>query len=447
MIMKQYLLTATLLTLAASASAQIAVEGSRHVAITPPAATGLKNIYVVENLASARFVYTASSPSVRVQRYGNMGGGYAEDVAGVTRVPGTDSYVIPVAPAPEGAGFIVNDGPSQFCFWVTDYAASPYAITSLAPGEQDCDRITLYVTGSAPEMHYYTVNGRRENIDREIPLEYTTLAYDADSRSYVETRAVESLASASAAVHAPAPLCDTGFTIGPDRFASAWGLASGVTSTSVTAVAVNAETYAEQTPRDADNEQKPDTEGLGGSAPCEITFGAAVTDAAIYRRWEVATTPDFVDTFLTFDQLDFTYTFNDAGTFYVRFTANNAAGSCEYQGDTYTVAIGESRLECPNAFSPGTSEGVNDEWKVSYRSIVSFDCQIFNRWGQRMATLTDPSQGWDGKHGGKYVTSGVYFYVIKARGSDGKEYKLSGDINVISSRRNPNGTGTTAPQQ
>ena len=124
----------------------------------------------------------------------------------------------------------------------------------------------------------------------------------------------------------------------------------------------------------------------------------------------------------------------------MRFMANNAAGSCEYLGDTYTVAIGESRLECPNAFSPGTSEGVNDEWKVSYRSIISFDCQIFNRWGQKMATLTDPSQGWDGKYNGKFVKSGVYFYVIKATGSDGKEYKLSGDINIISSRQNPNST-------
>ena len=70
---------------------------------------------------------------------------------------------------------------------------------------------------------------------------------------------------------------------------------------------------------------------------------------------------------------------------------------------------------------------------MSYRSIVSFECQIFNRWGKRLATLTHPSQGWDGKAGGKVVPSGVYFYAIKARGADGKDYKLSGDINVIGS--------------
>ena len=83
---------------------------------------------------------------------------------------------------------------------------------------------------------------------------------------------------------------------------------------------------------------------------------------------------------------------------------------------------------------------------MSYKSIVSFHCEIFNRWGQKLCTLTDPSQGWDGKYGGKVVGPGVYFYVIKARGADGKDYKLSGDINVIGSRRNTS-PGTTTPEE
>ena len=48
-----------------------------------------------------------------------------------------------------------------------------------------------------------------------------------------------------------------------------------------------------------------------------------------------------------------------------------------------------------------------------------------------MATLTDPSQGWDGRYAGKEVPAGVYYYVINAEGADGKQYKLSGDINII----------------
>ncbi len=74
---------------------------------------------------------------------------------------------------------------------------------------------------------------------------------------------------------------------------------------------------------------------------------------------------------------------------------------------------------------------MNDQWRVSYKSITDFDCHIFNRWGQEMAHLTDPSQGWDGRYGGKTVPPGVYYYVIKAQGADGKNYKLSGDINIV----------------
>ena len=115
----------------------------------------------------------------------------------------------------------------------------------------------------------------------------------------------------------------------------------------------------------------------------------------------------------------------------MRFQASNAAGTCDYFSETYEIHIGESQLVCPNAFSPNASEGVNDEWKVSYKSIVEFECHIFNRWGTKIISLTDPSQGWDGKYNGKYVPAGVYYYVIKARGSDGHKYDLSGDINIL----------------
>ena len=103
--------------------------------------------------------------------------------------------------------------------------------------------------------------------------------------------------------------------------------------------------------------------------------------------------------------------------------------------------IGESRLEIPNAFSPGASPGVNDEWKVSYKSLVEFECHIFNRWGVKMCSFTDPALGWDGKYGCKLVPAGTYYYVIKARGSDGVEYKKSGDINIINYRNDsPSGS-------
>ncbi|MCH5327101.1 MAG: gliding motility-associated C-terminal domain-containing protein [Duncaniella sp.] len=129
--------------------------------------------------------------------------------------------------------------------------------------------------------------------------------------------------------------------------------------------------------------------------------------------------------------LDFSYTFTEQGSVFVRFYCANADASCDAYGETYEISIGVSSLKCPNAFSPLNEDGVNDEWKVSYSSIVSFQCSIYNRYGREMISFTDPAAGWDGRYGGKLVPAGVYYYVIKARGADGKEYKLSGDINIV----------------
>lgn len=416
--------------------AQLSIVGSPAIEIKPDVSTGLKMVYVVRDAKQASMVYNASSSAVSWERFSSLGGGYAEPVPGVSR----DGNVYTVS-LDGNMGYIITDGSSQTCVWVCDYADYPYTVSGLAVAESDCDRLMLNLAGSAPEIPYYTVNGRRMVVDREIVLAYSTLKYDADSKQYTAYSASMTIASAQGSVSIPSPLCATSVTMHPGRFATAWAEGREVESQWIEPKAVEATVQAVQEENTADNQQS-GGEGsgdvLGGSAPCEITFTAAVTDAAIFRRWEFSSSPNFEDAQLTFSDLAVSYTFEEAGTTYVRFTADNAEGSCPFESETFTITIGDSRLECPNAFSPGASEGVNDEWKVSYRSIIEFHCEIFNRWGQRLATLTDPSQGWDGIVGGKPVPSGVYFYVINALGSDGKQYKLSGDINVISSRRSTN---------
>lgn len=432
--MKTRLFAYLLLLASAPAFGQaISFNGSRVMEFAPEASTGLKKVYVVENTSMAVMEYTASGANVSWERFSTLGGGYAETVKDVEKNGNTYSI------RPEAnMGYIITDGATQSCVWVCNYADYPYTITDIIPAESDCDRLLLNVAGSAPEIPYFTVNGRRMVVDRQLKLQYNTLRYDADSRQYVQAVETETHASASATVSIPAPLCSTTVTLVPGIYASAWQGASEIESQWITPVAVAATTVAEQEENTVDNLQGAGDggEGLGGSAPAEITFSAAVTDAAVFRRWEFSSSPNFEDAQLTFSDLEVAYTFEEAGVTYVRFVCDNSQGSCQFESETYTVTIGDSRLDCPNAFSPGSSEGVNDEWKVSYRSIIEFHCDIFNRWGQKLATLTDPSQGWDGKVGGKPVPSGVYFYVINALGSDGKKYKLSGDINVVSSRQN-----------
>lgn len=438
--MKKYLL-ATIMTTAAFVVAngqQLTVNApdNHFIELTPEASTGLRHLYVIENGQAATISYRASTANVSWQRFSNLGGGYAEAVPGVQANNGTYS----ITAGSSDMGYIIDDGTTRLCFWVVNYANHRIDLRGLAvdPELSDCNRVSLTVAGSAAPITYYSVNGRPMELSRDLQLSYRDLEYDESAGSWQQTERTETLASVDGHAGVQAPYCDTEFTLSGDRFSTTWGDAQSVSSPSYQAVAVTARVSATQTEHEgADNESDPGVgEGLGGSAPCEITFRAAPTDAAVFKEWQMSRTEDFDDITDRYAQDELTYTFNDEGTTYVRFECADASGNCLYDSETFTVNIGASKLMIPNAFSPANQDGVNDLWKVSYTSIVKFECSIFNRWGQRMATLTHPSQGWDGKYKGKFVPAGVYFYVIKATGADGKKYDKAGDINIVDSRRN-----------
>lgn len=422
------------------AEAQLTFSGNTMPAVTetPESSTGLSAVYVLDRTdgVTANYTATTASSTVRWMRFSSLGGGYAEDIPS-SQVGNVSSITL----TSDDMGYIVEEGSSRKCFWIVNYANHNCELVDLSIGpEQDCTSASLIFSGKADRIVYYTINGVPRTLSRGLVLEYTTSVYDAERNAYVQTIATQELEYLSGEIHVPAPLCQTDFLLTGDRFQMEWDRGHTVASPAFETRAVEAVTSAEQTSRSVDNEQK-NSDGdasaaLGGSAPVEITFEAVVTDAAIYQEWQFSADSQFDVIDMRVNSTVATRVFNEYGTVYVRFVAGDASGLCDWTSETYTVNIGESKLECPNAFSPGASEGSNDEWKVSYKSIVSFDCHIFNRWGIEVAHLTDPSQGWDGRHNGKLVKSGVFYYVIQAEGADGKQYKLSGDINIIHAKYN-----------
>lgn len=443
-----FLLFAALCAASASASLDFTSGGAKAIAITPEASTGLEGLYVLQHTAGVEVTYTATSTtgSFSVSRFSNLGGGHSEPVAA-----SRNGARITFTALAGDMGYIIEEGGRQHCYWLTDYSQHRFEIRSVgfAP-EQDCARATLTFDGEASDIAYYTINGRRMVLSRDIDVEYNTLKFDETSFGYVQGAEHHSVASINGSViGVDAPLCDTSFKISGDRFLSAWGEEESAESEVYKAFAVAAESKATQEERDNDNEQGSGSDdgadSFGGSAPCVMHFDACVTDAAIFREWQISRDPEFGISENTFNELSFDYTFDQNGSTYVRFVANNNDGTCEFFGPTYQIFIGESKLEIPNAFSPEASPGVNDEWKVSYKSIVSFECHIFNKWGQEVFSTTDPAQGWNGKYKGKYVTPGVYYYVIKARGADDIKYNRAGDINIIKYTQSTPSTGTTEP--
>lgn len=403
---------------------------------TPPASTGLDRIYVLDSTTGVSVEYSTSGVSgVKWYRYSVLGGGYAEEISGLER----NGNVVRLPHVAGDMGYIIEDNSRRYCFWVVDYSAHRTELesVSLDPDMGGCSETTLRVEGNIRPINYYTVNGRQAQLGRGLELRYMNLSWDDTSRSYVQSEVLEEIDSSEGSITlTPPSYCQTDYTLSGDRFLKAWGMEKSVISPTYDPVAVEVRTAADQIQEEqsgegvGSNRLKTETDGLGGSAPAEIEFSAWVTDATIFKEWQMSADPEFGIIDYRFPQQDLSYTFRDEGTWYVRFVGANSDGSCQMESDVYTVTIGASDLLCPNVFSPD-GDGVNDVWKVAYRSLLEFECWIFDRYGVEMAHFDNPDKGWDGTYGGKAVKTGVYYYVIRAKGADGRIYKKSGDINIL----------------
>ena len=421
-------------------NAQVAFTGDESHKIfeeVPAKNTGLDMVYVLYDSQQNNMQYTAGSSNATVKwyKFGATGGAYAEEITSIER-NGNVSVLKSVIP---NSGYIIEENTNRKYVWVVNYADYRLRVNSIeAVNDGDCSSATLNVQGEGDAIVYYSINGARKVLDRKLKLIYNNLVWnETDLMWNSETQ--EELQELKSTISLPAPYCNTTFTLTGDRFLEYWGEGISVTSDEYQTQAVTVTTRAEQEQKEADNQVGGgDETTLGGSAPAVITFSAYYTDAVATKEWQMSHDAEFEEIADRRNEDEITVTFEEAGTTFWRFVCSNATGECSAYSDVYQVNIGESMLKCPNAFSPGVTEGVNDEWKVSYKSIVKFKCWIFNTWGVQLCELNDPSQGWDGKYKGKIVKPGVYYYVIDAEGSEGKKYKLKGDINVVGLRKERN---------
>ncbi len=418
---------------------------------TPEKSTGLEKIYVLYSTQGVTASYTSTSGNnIRWMQYGNLGGGHAEEIASAQS--GNTSTVSSL----EGdKGYIVVDGDRQYCFWITDYQAHRLHLQSASVSEDtECGVSLIDLVGSGDPIRYFTINGMQKTLNQDITVEYTTQEWNDGDNNFREVSVSKSFESFQNKYRLTPPnYCQSTFTVTGDKFLKAWNWLESVETSAVAPTSVDARTFAIQADGDEGEAESEDgsnqigsgqEEGLGGSAPCNIRFEAYVTDGVIHNEWQLTRDSSFEVIDYRFTTQDLDYTFLEEGTQYLRYIGSNADGSCEYVSDTYMVTIGESQLLVPNAFSPN-GDGVNDEWKVAYRSLLTFQCSIFDRQGHQVCHLTSPDQGWDGKVRGKTIDSGVFFYVIEATGTDGKKYKKSGDINIVKFVGN-NGTTSGSEQ-
>ena len=63
--------------------------------------------------------------------------------------------------------------------------------------------------------------------------------------------------------------------------------------------------------------------------------------------------------------------------------------------------------------------------------VDKYKLQIFNRWGVLIFQSTDIMKGWDGYYKGKLVKQGVYVWLVEGKYSNGKPFRMSGDVTVL----------------
>jgi gliding motility-associated-like protein len=161
-----------------------------------------------------------------------------------------------------------------------------------------------------------------------------------------------------------------------------------------------------------------------GSAPIEIKFKDTSKGAVNAWEWTFGNSGRSVEPNPLF-------VFSEVGTDSVLLKVVNRDSGCESISQPFIVNVWESELDVPNVFTPN-GDGINDEFRVAYKSIKNFEMVVFNRWGRKVFEGNDPARGWDGEVGGKMGAPGVYFYYIRGEGYNENEvHKAEGAIHLI----------------
>ncbi len=175
------------------------------------------------------------------------------------------------------------------------------------------------------------------------------------------------------------------------------------------------------------------------SGPIVLNLYSYSNDMVNHYEWafaegEQAKNGDFKGAYTYFGKDINAFEISEPTMHCIELTVSNIRNDSVCEHKSYAcLQIAKSQLYVPNAFTPN-GDNINDEFRVGYRSIESFEISIYDQWGRRVYKSDDITKGWDGTFRGEKASIGAYFYVIKAKGTDGEEYLRKGSISLIRSK-------------
>ncbi len=130
------------------------------------------------------------------------------------------------------------------------------------------------------------------------------------------------------------------------------------------------------------------------------------------------------------------------GEYQIELIAISAKGCRDtFRLPSKIIAVFESDIDVPNAFSPnpnggnggtfGVNDLNNDVFHPVMRGIDKYELNIFSRWGELLFVSKDVNIGWDGYYKGKLCTQDVYIWKIIATTIDNKKINKTGDLLLL----------------
>lgn len=311
-----------------------------------------------------------------------------------------------------------------------------------------CDKIDFTIE---PEMQYFNMYGNIKNIEREISVKYISYGLRGEQPS-VDSVSFETSASRHFTLDS-LPFVETDFKVRDLTAANKLKLQSQLIATDTfhNQAVVAFPTMETNSKQEHEGDESHDTiirffnspemaiekaKDFRQSGPLYVNFNSYANDSTNHYEWAFASGDDaaqsnYQSAYTYFGKNINAFKIEEPGLHCIELTVSNIRNDSVCKHRSYgCIQIQESKLQVPNAFTPN-GDGSNDEFRVAYRSIETFEISIYDEWGRRVYKSNDIRQGWDGTFNGKRSSIGVYYYVIKALGTDGAEFNKKGSINLI----------------
>ncbi len=144
------------------------------------------------------------------------------------------------------------------------------------------------------------------------------------------------------------------------------------------------------------------------------------------------------------------YTQLDAGSGYAVYNWSSGGGTSIIQitqAGTYTVTVTNQSgctgiasiaitkqtlypIAVPNAFSPN-NDNHNDYFRITTKDVKTFDCIVYNRWGQKVFESNNINDSWNGMFKGTLQEMGIYAYSINIEFNDGTKRSKKGNVTLL----------------